>query len=49
MVVEILMVMMVNMVEVVLVLVNHKRTEIKALGNKMSRISRQEKEEAPTM
>ena len=31
------------------VLVNHKRTEMKALGKNMSGIRGQEKEEVPTM
>lgn len=39
----------VEMVEVVVVLVNNKRPEIKALWNTLCRIRRQEKEEAPTM
>lgn len=41
--------MMVEMVVMIAVLVNHKKTEIKALENKMSRIRGQDKEEAPNM
>lgn len=40
-------VMVVDMVEVVVMLVNHKRTEIKALGNKMSRIRVKTKKRLP--